>query len=175
MADPFGIILIMCAATGVAMVLGSMFLLYCGVIKLSEKAGVSALEAQFKNEIRVNIRNPALGLFAIGFFFFCLALYFAKAQEGTPVVVSGHIKIADVSGLTVSLEADQSPIAVSSEGEIFTTIQPLEKLKIEIKADGYKPHTWVHQLTPAEARNGHLQLPTAEFTPVAGVFLAKPQ
>jgi hypothetical protein len=173
--NAFDVILIMCAAMGVAMVLGSMFLLYRGVIKLSEKAGVSTLEAQFKNEIRVNIRNPALGLFAIGFFFFCLALYFAKAQEGAPVIVSGHINIADVSGLKVSLKADQWSIPVSSGGEIFATIQPLEKLEIEITAEGYKPRTWLHQLRPDETRNGHLQIPTAEFVPAPGVFLARPQ
>jgi hypothetical protein len=172
--NPFDMILIMCGATGVIMVVGSILLLYQGVIKLGEKAAESALEAQFKDQIRVNIRNPALGLFAIGFSFFVLALYFARPQEGSPVVLSGHIKIADVGGIIVRLKSDEWPITVSSEGEIFTTVQPLEKLEVVIDAPGYRPPRWVHQIRPDEARNGHVQIATPEFTPATGLLLSRP-
>jgi len=65
-----------------------------GVIKLSETSVGAAVEAEFQSQLKVNIRNPALGLFTIGFSFFVLALYFAKLGEGGPLVVAGHLKIA---------------------------------------------------------------------------------
>ncbi len=174
MPDSFATILIMCGATGAIMVVGSIILLYQGAIKLSEKATGSALEAQFRDQIKVNVRNPALGLFAIGLAFFALALYFAKPQEGNPVILSGQIKIADVGGIIVKLKSDEWPITVSSEGEISTTVQPLEKLEVVIDAPGYTPHRWVHQIRPEEARNGRVNIAIPEFTPAANVFFAKP-
>jgi hypothetical protein len=173
--NPFDTILIMCGATGAIMVLGSILLLYQGVIKLSERASGSALEAQFKDQVRINIRNPALGLFGIGFSFFLLALYFAKPQEGRPVVLTGHIQIADAGGILVRLKSDEWPITVSSEGEIFTTVQPLEKLALVIEAPGYRPQKWIHQIRPDEAKNGHIQIATPQFTPATAIFLPKPQ
>jgi hypothetical protein len=98
--NSFDSLLMMCGVAGVVMVVGSILLLYRGVIKLGEKSAGTALEAEFKDQLKINIRNPALGLFAIGFFFFVLALYFAKHEEGGPLVVTAHIKIGDVSGIT---------------------------------------------------------------------------
>ena len=70
------------------MVIGSITLLYKGAIQLSEMNTGHALEAEFKNQLKVNVRNPALGLFVIGFAFFGLALYFAK-PESEPLVIRG--------------------------------------------------------------------------------------
>src|SRR5260370_41263064 len=94
----FDVVLILCGFTGLVMVVGSIALLYQGVIKLSERSTGTAIEAEFKNQLKVNVRNPALGLFAIGFAFFLLALYFARPREWEPLVISGHIKAAEVGG-----------------------------------------------------------------------------
>ncbi len=174
MISTFDLILIMCGATGAIMVVGSILLLYQGVIKLSEKSVGSALEAEFKNQLKVNIRNPALGLFGIGFSFFALALYFAK-PEGGPLVVSGHIKIANVEGILVRLKSEEWPITVSSEGDIFSTIQPLEKLAVIIEAPGYRPPRWFHPIKPDEARNGRIEINIPEFFAVPGIDLTKPK
>jgi hypothetical protein len=166
----------MCGTTGAIMVVGSIFLLYQGVIKLSEKSVGSALEAEFKNQLKINVRNPALGLFAIGFSFFVLALYFAKPGEGSGLlVVAGHIKIASVEGILVKLKSEEWPIAVSSEGEIFSTIQPLEKLALMIEAPGYKPAKWYHPIKSDEAKNGRIQMRIPEFFPSPGIDLTKPK
>jgi hypothetical protein len=174
--NTFELILIMCGATGAVMVVGSILLLYQGVIKLSEKSAGTSLEAEFKNQLKINVRNPALGLFAIGFSFFALALYFAKPGEGSgPLVVSGHVKIADVEGILVRLKSEEWPITVSSEGEIFTTIQPLEKLAVMIEAPGYRPPRWFHPIRPDEAKNGRVEMHIPEFAPASGTVLAKPK
>src|SRR6266511_252143 len=95
MLGTFDLILIMCGATGAVMVVGSILLLYQGVIKLSEQSTGRAVEAEFKNQLKINIRNPALALFAIGFAFFGLALYFGKSDSG-PLIVSVQIKMEDL-------------------------------------------------------------------------------
>jgi hypothetical protein len=153
----FDLILIMCGATGVFMVVGSILLLYQGAIKLSERSTNRALEADFMNQLRINIRNPALGLFAIGFAFFGLALYFAKPEGGGPLVVSGQIKIADIDGVLVRLKSEEWPIMVSSAGEIFTTIQPLEKLSVVIDAPGYRPRSGFIRSSRMRRRMGALR------------------
>src|SRR5258707_14925309 len=117
MLKTFDLILIMCGGTGAFMVIGSILLLYQGAIKLSEKAGGNALEAEFKDQLKINVRNPALGLFAMGLAFFGLALYFAK-PEGGPLIVSGLIKIGDTDAVHVRMKSGEWPIEVSSGGEI---------------------------------------------------------
>jgi hypothetical protein len=91
------------------------------------------------------------------------------------VVLSGQIRIPDVEGVLVRLQSDEWPITVSSEGEIFTTVQPIEKLAVVVEAPGYRPPRWVHQIRPDEARDGHIRIDTPVFTPATGIFLAKPQ
>jgi len=98
MPTTFDLILLMCGLTGVVLVVGSIVLLYQGVIKLAEKSAGSALEAEYKNYLKLNIRNPALGLFAIGFAFFFLAIYFSYHEESSPLLLTGQIKgIADMN------------------------------------------------------------------------------
>src|SRR6266700_5740197 len=118
----FDLILILCGVTGLVMIVGSIFLLYKGVVKLGEKSAGTALEADFKNQLKVNVRNPALGLFAIGFSFFLLALYYGKPGEGGPLVISGRIRVADAGGILVKLKSEEWPMQVSSKGTIYATI-----------------------------------------------------
>src|SRR6266542_2786453 len=173
--NTFDVILILCGLTGVVMVVGSIFLLYQGVIKLSERSAGTALEAEFKNQLKVNVRNPALGLFAIGFSFFVLALYFAKPHEVGTLVISGQIKAADPTGVFDKLKSEEWPIQISSEGRIFATIEPLEKLAIRIDAPGHRPPMWYHQLLPEEAKYGRIEIKNIpEFVPTSGVVLVKP-
>ncbi len=173
MFHPFELILVLCAATGAVMVVGSIVLLYQGVIKLGGKDSGRALEADFRNQLKINIRNPALGLFTIGLAFFGLALYYAKPAEG-PLVVSGRIKIADIDGVIVRLKSEEWPITLSSAGDIYTTVQPLEKLSVVIDAPGYRPQKWFHQIKPDEARNGRVEIAIPEFTRALGTVLTKP-
>src|ERR1700682_2967717 len=79
-----------------------------------------------------------------------ISLYFAKPVDGR-VFVSGQIKIDEIEGVIVRLKSEEWPITVSSGGEIFTTIQPLEKLSIIIEAPGYRPPKWDHHIKPTEA------------------------
>jgi hypothetical protein len=174
MPNTFDSLLLMCGVAGIVMVVGSILLLYQGVIKLGEKSAGAALEAEFKDQLKINIRNPALGLFAIGFSFFVLALYFAKHEEGGPLVFTGHITVGDVNGILVRLTSEEWPISVSSEGDIFTTLQPLEKLAVVIEAPGYRPAKWFHPIRPDEAKNGRVEMKIPEFRPAVGIVLTNP-
>ena len=175
MLNTFDLIVILCGLAGMVMVVGSLLLLYQGVIKLSDKAAGTALEAEFRNQLRVNIRNPALGLFAIGFFFFALALYFGRRGEEQPLVISAHIKVADTQGMLVKLQAEESRIPISSEGEIHATIQPLEKLLLVVEAPNCQPRIWVHPIRSDEARNGRIEVHFPEFTRPLGTLLSEPK
>jgi hypothetical protein len=174
MLIPFDWILIMCAAAGLAMVIGSIVLLNNGAIQLSENTG-HALEAEFKNQWKISVRNPALALFVIGFAFFWLALYVGK-PENELLVISGHVNIADVNGLTVRLQAD-NPISVTSEGDFSITIQPSFQVKINAPP-GYTPHDWSQTIKAEEVRqkHGHIEIyPTKEFKLASGTAPAEPQ
>ena len=90
-------------------------------------------------------------------------------------MVTGHIKIANVDGILVKLKSEEWPITVSSEGEIFTTIQPLEKLAVEIEAPSYRPPKWFHPIRADEAKNGHIEIHIPEFAPASGAVLVDPR
>jgi hypothetical protein len=198
------VILVMCAAAGIAMVLGSILLLYRGVIELGGKVAGNALEAQFKDQMKINIRNPALVLFTIGFLFFVLAVYFATREEDarrseeytnreasiakreqeiskreeeigreklSPIIISGHITGADIS--FVKLQSEETQFKVSTDGEVFMTVQPIEKLILVIDAQGYKPSQWVHRFRPDEAHNGQVHI-NPEFVPEEATRLRRP-
>jgi hypothetical protein len=74
----------------------------------------------------------------------------------------------------VRLKSEEWPITVSSEGEIFTTIEPLEKLSVVIEAPGYRPPRWYHQIKPHEVKNGRIHIDIPEFHVVSGTALSKP-
>jgi hypothetical protein len=175
MPAPFDLILVTCAAAGLFMVIGSIALLYKGAIQLSEKDPGQALEAEFKDQLRVNVRTPALALFVIGFAFFGLALFFAKPPESESVVIKGHIKIADIEGLRVTLISDAMPISVESDGEILATIQPVEHLSVLIEPPpGYQPHKQAY-LIKKYVKHGQFEIPAPEFTHVSENVLATPK
>lgn len=171
MLNTFDVIVIICGLTGSIMILASLFLLYMGVIKLGGVASQSAFEAQFRDQIRINVRNPALGLFTIGCFLFALALYYARPPT---VVLKGHIHITDLFDVHARLKTDEV-IMVSSDGGFSETVEPWEKLAVVIEVpDGYKPKSYRHQLTAEEVRNGHIDIDIPEFTPVANVLFPRP-
>jgi hypothetical protein len=158
-STPFDWILVMCALAGLLMVIGSIALLYNGAIQLSEKNPGQAIEAEFKNQLKVNVRNPALGLFVIWFAFFVLPLYVARPESDPPLAIRGHIKIADVEGIAVRLTFVEPQIGVSSEGEIDTIVQPVQNLWITIvPPTGYLPERWSHQIKSDEVKLKHGQI-----------------
>jgi hypothetical protein len=168
------LILIMCGATGAAMVIGSILLLYLGTIKLNERNADQAIEAEFKNYLKVNVRQPALGLFAIGLAFFGVALWFG-AREGAPLILRGHIKIANTDDVTAKLRCQEQQIQVPSGGNFYTTIQPLEKFSVLIEAPGYLPQKYFYQINPDDAKSGRITVNIPEFQRGPGAILTTPK
>lgn len=160
-------LVLLCAVTGLIMIVGSLLLLYRGVIKLSEKVSGSQIEAEFKDQLKVNVRNPALGLFVIGFAFFALALYFGNV-EVQPIEFRGVITGAEADHLKVRVRVDEWPVRVSSDGKILETVRPSleEKLSVEILAPGYQPARWTVNIEPSDARRGRIVVKPPAFSKV---------
>ena len=125
------------------------------------------VELLFEGEPSLRWRWP------VGFFFFALALYFARTAEVHPLVVTGHIKIADTGGLLVRLKSEDWPMPVSSDGEIYATVQPMERLAVQIEAPGYKPARWYYALRPEDEKNGRVEIHLPEFTLATGTSLTQ--
>jgi hypothetical protein len=69
------------------------------------------------------------------------------------------INIADLDGIVVRLKSVESPVNVTSDGEIFTTVQPVERLSVVIEAPpGYRPNPWSHQINLDEIKHGRLEI-----------------
>jgi hypothetical protein len=173
MPSTFEIIVLLCGLTGVIMVVGSMMLLYHGVIKLREKVSGSEIEAEFRDQLKINVRNPALALFLIGFLFFGLALYFVQPREIAPIKLTGHIEGVDADSITIRVKVAEFPVRVSSNGEIADTLRASlhEKLSVEILAPGYKPARWTNIVSPEDALRGRIVIDPPDFIQV----LEKPQ
>ena len=166
MPSTFEIVILLCGVTGVVMVVGSMLLLYHGVIKLRERVSGTEIEAEFRNQLKINVRNPALALFLIGFLFFGLALYFAQPGEIAPIKLTGHVEGADVDSITIRIKVAEFPVRVSSDGEITDTLRASlhEKLSVEILAPGHKPARWTNVIKPEDALRGVIIIQPPNFT-----------
>jgi hypothetical protein len=161
--EPFNWIVVMCALAGLIMVTGSIALLYSRAIQLSEKHLGQALEAQFQNQLRINIRNPAIALFAIGVAFFWLALHFAQPESAkleSELVIMGHVEgIASLDGAAGRLTTVDVPITVNPDGSIFTTTTPVERIKVVIEPPpGYGLLPWYHQFNLSEIKHGRVEI-----------------
>jgi hypothetical protein len=69
------------------------------------------------------------------------------------------INIADLDGIVARLKFVESPVNVTSDGEIFTTLQPVERLSAAIEAPpGYRPNSWSHQINLDEIKHGRIEI-----------------
>jgi hypothetical protein len=162
------------------MVVGSLLLLYRGVIQLEAKVQGTALEAEFKDQLRVNIRNPALGLFAIGFAFFALALFEAHPQDFHPgdlVQLEGNVTLvgADTVGSAISARVygGDWPVPLPSNGRFVVSVRPVERLFLEVKAPGYQPSLWTATIDPEQVKEGRIELNIPTLKPASGIPLVE--
>jgi hypothetical protein len=174
----FDLLVMLCGATGALMVIGSLLLLYKGVIQLETKVGGTSIEADFKNQLRVNIRNPALGLFGIGFAFFALALFESHPRNlgpGDLFELEGKIHLVgdDTVGNVVSarIYSGDWPVPLPSTGEFIVSVRPIEHLFLEVRAPGYQPSLWTVPINPEGAKEGHVVLTLPALKPAAGTPL----
>jgi hypothetical protein len=137
----YELILIIGAVCSVIIVLGSMVLLYKGIITLKEK-GEGAVSVEYKNIIKFTSTYPALGLFVIGLIFFATTVFLGRPTEVKPIYVEGVVKVEDPQSVTIKMYFQPSMFIPGSDGNIKGELYPLQKIiSAEAVAPGYsKPN-----------------------------------
>ena len=128
------------SACGVFMVIGSMVLLYKGVISLAEKAGEEALSVEFKNHIKLTSHYPAIALFIMGWVCLFIPMLLPDNSGPSEVKISGKVGInptADLQGVTVRIFGGPWDMSIDSDGSLNKSIFPnLSTMTVEISAPG---------------------------------------
>jgi hypothetical protein len=177
------VVIYACAACGVLMVTGSIWLLKTGVIRLTEAARDGNLTVSIADKVKISTTYPALGLFIIGLAFVGMALSFSKPDPAIPVNIVGKIDIDNPAAVTVKIEPDLS-----------TTFQPdsygrldkemlikVSRFNVVINAAGYRQSPFTTTLRMEDAKGYKLALDQvirfereAAPTPAPGNVLAVP-
>lgn len=138
----FNVILFIGAICGLAMVIGSMLLLWKGNITLHEASSRDAgLSIELVKEIKVTTRNPALGLFLIGLVFFVSSALIAQEGAIEKFELSGAIESLDeLVGVEVHLIAGPwKRDVLDSRGIVSEIYHPnVKKLRVKVVAPGYE-------------------------------------
>lgn len=128
------------SACGVFMVLGSMVLLYKGVITMSQKNNEEAISVEFKNHIRVTSHYPAVALFIMGWVFLFIPMLLPEDTGPSEVKISGKVGIhpaTDITGVTVRVFGGPWDMSIDSDGSLNKSIFPnLSTMTVEISAPG---------------------------------------
>ncbi len=77
----FELVILMCALCGVIMVIGSLLLIYKGIIRLKEASCDNSISVELMNQIKISTRYPALAFFVCGFVFLFTAIWFSKDNQ----------------------------------------------------------------------------------------------
>ena len=163
MATSLDAIIMLSGLCGVFMIVGSMVLLYRGVISLNRVSKQSAVDVEFKNLIKVTTHYPSLGLFVIGLIFIIGAMWMAKSNQ-TPLRITGSIRAADVSSVTIRVTSAPQSISASTDGRVEGAITPIVfPLRFEITAVGYDPPTQTRLIPAQDVKFGTVSLGNIEF------------
>lgn len=170
----------------VAMILGGIWLLAKGTIKLSEAGKEGALSVELFNKIKLNTGYPALAFFIIGLFFIALAMWFSKPADVLSLNIDGKLNIdGDPSELVTIKVVPSSESGITlhpnSDGSLTRTLHPEFALDVVINAAGYEPERWKQTISMTKGVQQSIPLPTdIKFTksPVAppdgGTIIALP-
>lgn len=134
------------------MVVGSIWLLKTGVIKLSAAVKGGGMTVELANKVKISTTYPALGLFFIGLLFAALGVWFSKNDVITvvpskPLAIVGKVHgVDDKSLVTVTVEPDQFGSAVSfeagSSGQLDKILPDIKQFTLKIAANGYQPQPY---------------------------------
>lgn len=156
------------------MVVGSIWLLKTGVIRLSEAVtGGQGLTVEIVNKVKVSTTYPALGLFVIGVVFLAIGVWFSQAPP--PLNIVGKIQIDKPSLVTVSVQYADS-FTPDSDGQLDRKLQvDNQRFTVVVNAAGYEPQTVVKTLKIEDAKRQRLTLPDdLKFTKVAAATAPVP-
>lgn len=156
--DPHRFTIYSCAVCGILMVVGSIWLLKSGVIRLTEAAKGGNLSVSVANKVKISTTYPALGLFIIGLAFIAMALWFSMPKPGIPLNIVGKIDIDEPSLVTVNVEPDISAtFKPDSYGRLDHVLRlDVRRLNVVINAAGYKPQPFTTTLKMEDAQGQKL-------------------
>ncbi len=171
---PFNIAIYVSLLLAIVMIVGGVWLLAKGAIKLSA-AGKSegALSIELFNKFKLNTGVPALGFFIIGLFFIALAIWFTKPADVLSLSIDGKLNIdGDPSDLvTVKIVPSSETGATlhpDSDGNLTRTLHPEFEWNIVINAAGYNPDHWTRTVSITRGNPLKIDLPRdLKFTKAA--------
>ncbi|VAW44278.1 hypothetical protein MNBD_GAMMA04-78 [hydrothermal vent metagenome] len=141
MFGSFEMVILIGAICGSIMVVGSMILLYRGVISLQAAAASEALSIELIDEIKLSTRYPALALFLIGFIFFISAAWFAQQGDAKKLTLEGVVSSPDeLVDIEIHLSAGPWKQDVFGEEGAFSILfhPNIESLNATVIAPGYE-------------------------------------
>jgi hypothetical protein len=163
--DPHQFAIFSCAVCGILMVVGSIWLLKTGVIRLTEAAKDGSLTISIADKVKVSTTYPALGLFIIGLAFVGMAIWFSMPKPGIPLNIVGKIDIDEPSAVTVSIQPDISAtFKPDSDGQLDQMVRlEVRRFNVVINAAGYKPEPFTTTLKLEDAKGHKLAFDVVKF------------
>lgn len=136
------IILLISAACGFVIVIGSLVLLFKGAITLHSASESGTLSVEIVDKVKISTSYPALGLFVIGLAFIAVSFLFSEPVttyrfDGalTANVEEGEPRFNNV---VVSLSGGPWSLRPTTEGRINEDVTPtLSNLRLEVIAPGF--------------------------------------
>ena len=152
----------------ILMVLGSMGLLFKGIVTLKNADPKSALSIELKKQVRLTSHYPALGLFLIGWVFLLVPMLWTTSEDsakGLPeILVEGSVIILpphDIDKVVVRILGGPWEVNPDTDGSFSQQIYPsLRRLRLEISAPGRQTVIkTVHVSTEGVINIGPVQMP----------------
>jgi hypothetical protein len=159
------------AFAGLTIVVGSLLLLYKGVITLqavstavkeakpaeggNEPTAPSAIVIELGRNVKIQSQYPTIALFVLGIACFFGAMYYATQAPQSSVTLEGHVTGADKDKYTITIEGAMGVIRPDIHGNVQKTIpKDIEEVDIKVGKAGGAVDTLV--VYPANRENGKL-------------------
>jgi len=170
---PFNVAIYVSLFCAIVMIVGGIWLLAKGAIKLSEAGKTEGgLSVEFFNKIKLNTGYPALAFFIIGLFFIALAIWFSKPADVVSLSIDGKLNIEGgrSDDLTVKVVPNNDigvTLRPDSDGDLTRTLHPEFELQFVINAAGYNPDGYRKTVTITRGKPLRIDLPkNLKFTKV---------
>ena len=144
--DTYDLLLLAGSLCGIIMVLGGILLLYKGAISLNQVSGEEAFTLEFKRELRLSTRYPALGIFIIGLSFVVFSVLMGKPELHKLTVKATTEDLSEPVNIT--LKANSWKSSLRHTGEVLESFYPdVDTIQIVVSAPGYEPHIKTVQIS----------------------------
>ena len=143
------------------MIIGGIWLLAKGVIKLSETGKAEGgLSVEVFNKFKFSTGYPALAFFIIGVFCIAVAIWFSKPADAVSIVFVGKLNLDNTSavrGKVVPVAEVGATFQPNSNGIIEKT-HPDLRFEVQILAPGYDPEPWHDYFTAEKGKTVKIDL-----------------